>query len=192
MLGLVSAASPYRTPLRDPPRIPRSRSPWLRVILATVILFSLPFSWSEDMSCDNIPKPPVSGIDILAGKAREEPGPALVFFALLLAPVALAFLARLTWRVWRQLACDVIAALASAGASFMCLLMMTYGRPNQPLVYPAAWVGTLSALGMLGEAIVSSAITLRLGLAARRAPPLHVKEARDRGGGDEEEEAPRD
>lgn len=168
MLRRVSA-SPYRRPLRDPPRALRARSPWLRAGMSALLAATLPFAWSEGFTCDHAPRPPVTGAQILFGEHLGDPEPGLVFVALLVLAVGLGLAGRATFRVWRQLACDVLAGLAGSAITLMCVMMMRYGRDEQPLVYPAAWLGTLVAAAMAGEAWWAAAEALQRGLAERRA-----------------------
>ncbi len=163
------SASPYRRLLRGVPRLARKRSPWPRAILATTLLATLPFEWSEDFSCKEGPKPAVTGLHILLKDSGSGIGPIHVFVGLLLLAAALGFLAHATARPWRRLVAHTIAGLAGMATTFLCALMMTYGRPDQPLVYPAAWVGTLAALAITLEAWWSSGVALRLGMERFRA-----------------------
>jgi hypothetical protein len=137
-------------------------------VLATLVLASLPFLWSEDMSCKGEALPPVTGIRILFGKDFDSPAPGLIFLGLLLLTVGLGFLASWTARPWRRLAGEIAGGLTALGTSFLCLLMMTHGGPQQPLHYPAAWIGTLAALGMAFEAWWGSGDALRRGIEERR------------------------
>lgn len=181
--------------------LPSRRSPWLRAGLAATLVATLPFAWSEDMSCDGKPQPLVSGGEILFGKGFDSPAPGLIFLGLLVVVAGLGFLVRATERPWRRLAGQVVAGLAALGVTFMCGLMMTHGRPEQPFNHPAAWLGALSALAMAIEAWWGSGAALWRGLDHRRtrrakvariaagAPaPLRIAEVRDRGGGESEEE----
>lgn len=154
-----AAASPYRRPLRDPPPIQGNRRLWLRPALAAVVVLMLPFSWSEDFTCGRQPMPPVSGLDILFGR-HGGPQPAAIFFGFLLAAVALGFVAARAARLWQCALAHGLAASAGLGATTMCGMMMAYGRAGQPLVYPAAWIGTLSAAAMTLEALVAFAQAL--------------------------------
>jgi hypothetical protein len=119
--------------------------------------------------------PPVTGIGILFGKDFDNPGPGLVFLGLLLLTVGLGFLASWTARPWRRLAGEITAGLTALGTSFLCMLMMTHGRPDQPLHYPAAWIGTLAALGIAFEAWWGSGDALRRGLEERRPRRLPAR-----------------
>jgi hypothetical protein len=139
--------------------------------LAATIVATLPFAWSEDFNCQRGPQPLVSGGDILFGKHTGEPRPALVFFGVLALAVALGFVAARTPRPWRRLAAQVTAGAAAAVSTFICLLMMTYGRSDQPLDHPAAWVGTLGSFAIAIQAWWLSGGALRdvLTSAARSA-----------------------
>ncbi len=139
------------------------------MILVTILVAMLPFLWSEDVSCDAAPKPLVSGIEILFGKGFEDPQPGLIFMGLLAVSVGLGFLATRTPWPWRRLVAELVAGVASLGTALMCILMMTHGRPEQPLDHPAAWIGTLSALAMAFEAWWCSGEALRRGLDHRLA-----------------------
>jgi hypothetical protein len=193
----VSASPPRLPPWARPPSV-RRRSPWLRVGLVTALIVSLPFSWSENASCDGKPQPLVSGGEILFGHGFDEPAPGLIFLGLLVVVTALGFLVRATARPWLRLAGQVVAGLAALGTTFMCGLMMTQGRPEQPLDHPAAWLGTLSALALTLDAWWGAGDALWRGLARRRAKKrriaagdparLRIATARDRGGGERDEE----
>jgi hypothetical protein len=137
--------------------------------LAATVVLTLPFAWSEDFKCDQGPQPLVSGGDILFGKHMEEPRPALVFFGVLTLLVALGFLATRTPRPWRRLAAEATAGAAALVSTFMCLLMMTYGRSDQPLDHPAAWVGTLASFAIAIQAWWLSGGALRDVLSRRAA-----------------------
>jgi hypothetical protein len=163
------SASPYRRLLRGAPRLARKRSPWPRAILATLLVVTLPFEWSEDFSCKEGPKPPVSGFHILSSDSGAGLDAVHVFLALLVLTVALGFLAHATAKPWRRLAAHTVAGVAGLFTTFMCVLMLTYGRPDQPLVYPAAWIGTFAALAITLEAWWSSGVALRLGVERFRA-----------------------
>jgi hypothetical protein len=188
------SASPSRKPLSAPPRARRRRNPWVRAGLAAAVVVMLPFAWSEDATCDHLPHPAVSGYQILFGKGWE---PGALFFGLLVVSVGLGFLARATLRVWLRLAGEVMAGLAGFGSLVMCGMMMTYGRPEQPLVYPAAWIGVTAAVVLAFEAWWATGEALRRGVEQRRAtralareamaakrPPVRIAEARDRGSGE--------
>jgi hypothetical protein len=173
-----SRASPYRRPLRLPAELRKARSPWIRLGLAATLVMTLPFAWSEDFKCDPGPQPLVSGGDVLFGKHMEEPRPALVFFGVLALSVALGFLAVRTSRPWRRLAAEATAGAAALVSTFMCLLMMTYGRSDQPLDHPAAWVGTLSSFAIAIQAWCLAGAALKEALerraARRRAAILRI------------------
>lgn len=187
------SASPYRRPLRGVPRLPRRRSPWRRLALATVVLAMLPFVWSEDTSCDGKPKPFVTGFEILFGKHLEDPAPGGIFLGLLALAIGCGFLAMRTPRPWRRLAGELVAGLASLGSSLLCLVMMTHGRTDQPLVHPAAWIGTLASLALAFEAWWGTGVAFGRGLEHRRRrkamvaariagedpAPLRIAEVRD-------------
>lgn len=147
----------------------RTRRPWIRAGLASLVMLMLPFAWSEDMSCDGKPKPLVSGLEILFGNNGGEWQLGACFFGLFAVAVALAFVAHATRRLGWRLVCNVIAGLAGMSATALCAAMMTFGRAEQPLVHPAAWIGTLSAALMMIEAWEASGRTLSYVLARRRA-----------------------
>jgi hypothetical protein len=128
----------------------------------------LPFAWSEDFTCGNSPQAPVSGIHILVKETSSFPGPLHLFLTFLLVPVALGFLVRRTWRPWLRLAGHVASALVGMAGTMMCMMMMSYGRSDQPLVYPAAWIGTLASLAIAVESWWSSGEALRRGIDLRR------------------------
>lgn len=132
-----------------------------------LIVLMLPFSWSEDFNCENKPMPPVSGFEIL-GKS-EHHAFALFFFGFLLLAVGLGFVARATKRLGARLACHLTAGFATFFTTIVCAGMMTYGRSQQPLIYPAAWIGTSAALLMMLEAWEASGRTLRYLVVRRRA-----------------------
>jgi hypothetical protein len=129
----------------------------------------LPFAWSEDFKCTSEPQPLISGVQILFGKGFDNPTPGLVFLALLLTSVGLGFVAARTAWPWRRLAAELTAGVASLVTTLMCALMMTYGRSEQPLDHPAAWIGTLSAFAITLQAWWLSGAALRRGLDHRRA-----------------------
>jgi hypothetical protein len=171
------AASPYRRPLRAPPRLTRVRSPTLRAGLVALVLATLPFAWSEDFTCGHAPQPSVTGLEILFGRLAGTELAAL-FFTLFAVTVGLGFLAWVSRHAWRRLAAHVVAALAGTGGTTMCLMIMGYGRSEQPLVYPAAWIGTFAAGAAALEAWVAAVETLRYALArhrAGRAPPVDAE-----------------
>jgi hypothetical protein len=134
-----------------------------------VVLATLPFMWSEDVSCDGKPQQLLTGLQILFGKAYDDPAPGLVFFLLLVVGIALAFLATLTNRPGRRLGAELVASVAALGNTFLCVLMMTHGRPSQTLDRPAAWIGTLAALGITIQAWFTAGAALRTTLEAWRA-----------------------
>jgi hypothetical protein len=175
--------SPYRRPLRQPGEPRRARSPWIRLGLAATIVATLPFAWSEDFKCEQGPQPLVSGGDILFGKNMEEPRPALLFFGVLALGVALGFAAARTARPWRRFVSHVTAGAAALVSTFMCLLMMTHGRSDQPLDHPAAWIGTLSSFAIAIQTWWLSGEALRDALerraARRRAARGRARAARD-------------
>src|SRR5262245_26833973 len=142
-------ADPYRRLLRAPDPIRGPRSPLRRALLVLVLLATLPFEWSEDMSCSGGPQPAVTGLDILTGKGHTDPEPFAVFLAFLLVAVGLGFLSRASRRPWLTLLSDAIAGLSSIGGALMCFAMMTFGRKDQSYTYPAAWIGMLSALALV-------------------------------------------
>ncbi|APR86491.1 Hypothetical protein A7982_11840 [Minicystis rosea] len=162
------ATSPYRRPLREPPRIARSQRAWIRAALAAVVMLTLPFAWSEDFTCSKEPQPTVTGAEILFHKLSG-PEVAVWFFGLFIVAVGLGFVAARTWRVVWQLVCHVVAGLAGVAAFLFCVAMMSFGRKDQPLVYPAAWIGTLTTVAMALEAWFASGQSLRRLLADRRA-----------------------
>jgi hypothetical protein len=129
----------------------------------------LPFAWSEDFTCDHEAMPPVTGIHILLKETSDFPGPIHFFFAFLIVPAALGFLVRRTWKPWLRLAGEVVAGLVGMAGAVMCMMLMGYGRHEQPLVYPAAWVGTISAWIIALEAWWASGEALRRGIVLRRA-----------------------
>ena len=172
----------------------------MRAGLAATVALMLPFAWSEDATCDHVPRPPVSGADILFGHGWQ---PGAVFLGLLVAAVALGFLARATRRGWLRLAAEVTAGLSGLVSFVMCFLMMHHGREEQPLVYPAAWIGTIAAAVLAFEAWWASGEALRgvverrralrtlaKEIAAGRGPKVRIAAALDDAGeGDREAEA---
>ncbi len=137
----------------------------MRAGLAATVVLMLPFAWSEDATCDHVPRPPVSGLEILFGKGWE---PGAIFLALLVVAVGLGFLARAAVRRrWLRLGAEVVAGLSGLVSFTMCILMMHHGREEQPLVYPAAWIGTVAAALLAFEAWWASGEALR-GLVERR------------------------
>jgi hypothetical protein len=137
--------------------------------LAALVVAMLPFAWSEDFTCGHDPMPPVSGIHILLKETSGFPGPIHFFFAFMIVPAVLGVLVRRTWRPWLRLAGEVAAGLVGMAGAVMCMMLMSYGRSDQPLVYPAAWIGTLSAWGIALEAWWASGEALRRGIVLRRA-----------------------
>jgi hypothetical protein len=147
------------------------------------VVATLPFMWSEDMSCDAQPKPLVSGLAILFGKQLDNPVPGLIFGGLLVTCVGLGFLVTRTRRPWRRLAGQVVAGLAALGTTLMCAMMFTHGRPEQPHDHPAAWIGTLSALALAFEAWWGSGEALRRAQEHRRARKAEVARIAGSGAG---------
>jgi hypothetical protein len=87
----------------------------------------------------------------------------------MIVPAVLGFLVRWTWRPWLRLAGEVVAGLVGMAGAVMCMMMMNYGRNEQPLVYPAAWIGTLSAWVIALEAWWASGEALRRAIVLRRS-----------------------
>jgi hypothetical protein len=144
------------------------------VVLVALLLATLPFMWSEDISCDGRPKPLVSGIEILFGKHFENPALGGIFLGLLAVAVGLGFLVRRTQRPWRILAGEIVAGLSGIGTTLLCVLMTTRGRSDQPFDHPAAWIGTLSAFAMAVDAWYNAGEALCCGQEQRRARKAQV------------------
>jgi hypothetical protein len=112
----------------------------------------------------------LTGLEHLFGKHFfDEPAPGLVFLSLLALAVGLGLLARSIRRPWGRLATEVLGATAALAGTFMCALMFTNGRPEQPHDHPAAWIGTLASLAITIQAWFMSGEALRRGLIHRRA-----------------------
>lgn len=147
------------------PRRARERRPWLRAGLAGLVMAMLPFTWSEDSTCDHKPMPQLTGLQIL-GRHPEIAG---YFFVVLIAVVGIGFLAYATKNLWLRFVCSVLAGVGGGSISMLCTAMLTFGRSEQPLDHPAAWIGTLAAGVMMLEAWEASGRTLAHAFTKRRA-----------------------
>jgi MFS family permease len=121
------------------------------VVLAVILFATLPFTWSREFSCDNEPMPTVTGVEILRGHGNVSVETAITialwFLVPVLLPVVLGLLSHRDSRAWRRLASGIVSGLAALLAGTVCVMMGLHGNRRYE-IFPAAWVGTLSVLGI--------------------------------------------
>lgn len=142
--------SPHAEDRLPPPRRVPWERPYRRVVLVVILFATLPFAWSREFSCDpNEPMPTVTGVEILRGHGSVGSAItiALWFLVPVLLPVVLGLLSHRDSMAWRRLASGVVSGVAALAASAMCVAAGLHGNRRYE-IFPAAWVGTLSVLGI--------------------------------------------